>query len=105
MAIQLQVDPLVHAAIGCQFGHRKEFSQAARRVGLDGPPAATVAGKELRPFLQNYVTQVGSYPHAAIVPRRKEDKPGPRLRLYECCCGPPVKVRVAICFQVMHAEM
>src|SRR5947209_2367227 len=33
---------LVHAAVGCQYGHRKEFSQAARRVGLDGPPTATV---------------------------------------------------------------
>ena len=35
---------LVHAVVGCQFGHRKEFSQAARRVGLAGPPTATTVG-------------------------------------------------------------
>ncbi len=86
---------LVHAAVGCQFGHRKEFSQAARRMGLEGPPTATVVGKELRPLLQAYVDRGGPYPHAAIIPRRKEEKPGSRLRLYECCCEPPVKVRVA----------
>ncbi len=86
---------LVHSSVGCQFGHRKEFSQAARRVGLEGPPTATVVGKELRPLLQAYVDRGGPYPHAAIIPRRKEEKPGSRLRLYECFCDPPVKVRVA----------
>lgn len=85
---------LVHASVGCQFGHRKEFSQAARKVGLDGPPTATFAGEHLRATLQAYVAQVGVYPHAAIVPRVKEKK-GSRLRLYECRCDPPVKVRVA----------
>lgn len=85
---------LVHASVGCQFGHRKQFSQAARKVGLDGPPTATVASETLRPALQDFVAQVGPYPHAAIIPKAKEKK-GSRLRLYECACSPPVKVRVA----------
>jgi hypothetical protein len=85
---------LVHASVGCQYGHRKEFSQAARKVGLDGPPTATVVGASLRPILEQYVKQAGTYPHAAIVPRVK-DKVGSRLRLYECACEPPIKVRVA----------
>src|SRR6266700_1956243 len=85
---------LVHAAIGCQFGHRKEFSQAARRVGLVGPPTATTVGDELRPLLQAYVERVGVYPHAAIQPKVKA-KAGSRLRLYQCACEPPLKVRVA----------
>lgn len=85
---------LVHASVGCQFGHRKQFSQAARKVGLDGPPTATVASETLRPALQDFVAQVGPYPHAAIIPKAKEKK-GSRLRLYECACSPPIKVRVA----------
>ncbi len=86
---------LIHASFHCQFGHGKAFSQAARKVGLAGPPTATIVGDQLKPLLQEYVAQVGTYPHAAIVPRRKKEKPGSRLRLYECFCDPPVKVRVA----------
>jgi len=85
---------LVHAAIGCQYGHRKEFSQAARRVGLAGPPTATTVGDTLRPVLERFVAAYGPYPHAAIQPRVKE-KVGSRLRLYECQCPNPIKVRVA----------
>lgn len=106
---------LVHASIGCQHGHRAPFSQAARKVGLDGPPTATVVGKQLQPLLAPYIQRAGAYPHAAIVPRTKEKK-GSRLRLYECRCSPAVKVRVASddyqarclrckqCFQLVEGE-
>src|SRR6266516_5066085 len=56
---------LVHAAIGCQFGHRKEFSQAARRVGLAGPPTATTISDRLRPVWERVVAVTGSDPQAA----------------------------------------
>jgi hypothetical protein len=85
---------LVHAAIGCQFGHRREFSQAARCVGLAGPPTATTVGPSLRPVLERFVAVHGSYPHAAIQPHVKQ-KAGSRLRLYQCQCASPIKVRVA----------
>jgi hypothetical protein len=51
-------------------------------------------GETLRPLLVSYVEQVGPYPHAAILLKSKE-KVGSRLRLYQCECEPPVKVRVA----------
>ena len=85
---------LLHACVGCQFGHGKQFSQAARRVGLAGPPTATTVGETLRPILVDYVKQVGPYPHAGLSVKPKE-KVGSRLRLYQCRCDPPVKVRVA----------
>ena len=85
---------LIHASFGCRFGHGKEFSQAARRVGLAGPPTATTVGDVLRSVLFAYVEQVGPYPHAAITVKPK-DKVGSRLRLYQCGCEPAVKVRVA----------
>src|SRR6266702_3979850 len=85
---------LVHAAVGCESGHRKEFSQAARKVGLVGPPTATKVGEALRPLLEVYIERVGGYPHAAIRPQQKA-RVGSRLRLYHCQCASPVKVRVA----------
>ena len=86
---------LIHAHLRGRFGHRKEFSQAARKVGLDGPPTATVVGAQLRHLLEEYVARVGPYPHAPIVPQVKEKAAGSRLRLYECSCEKPIKVRVA----------
>src|SRR5947209_2993162 len=85
---------LLHASVGCQHGHKKPFSQAARKVGLAGPPTATMVGDSLRPLLLSYVEQVGPYPHAAITVTPKH-KVGSRLRLYQCQCDPAVKVRVA----------
>ena len=66
----------------------------AHKFGLGGPPTATVVGENLRPLLLSYVERVGLYPHAAITVKSKE-KVGSRLRLYQCRCNPPVKVRVA----------
>jgi hypothetical protein len=86
---------LIHAAVGCEHGHGAVFSQAARKVGLAGPPTATTVGDALRPVLQAYLAQVGPYPHAAIVLNASHKRPGSRLRLYECGCQPAVKVRVA----------
>lgn len=83
---------LLHASVGCQYGHRKEFSQAAKRVGLVGPPTATDVGPELRPVLWAFVERIGPYPHAPIMVQQKP-KVGSRLRLYECRCDPTVKVR------------
>lgn len=85
---------LLHASVGCEAGHGRLFSQAARKVGLAGPPTATVVSDTLRPLLLAYVERVGPYPHAAIMVKTKE-KAGSRLRLYECSCSSPVKVRVA----------
>ncbi len=85
---------LIHASVGNEHGHKKVFSQAARACGLEGPPTATVVGDKLRPVLVQYVQASGVYPHAAICPVVKEKK-GSRLRLYECLCEPPMKVRVA----------
>ena len=85
---------LVHASVGTEHKHGKVFSQAARKVGLAGPPTATTVSEQLRPFLVSYVERVGSYPHAAIRPSSPQKK-GSRLRLYQCSCEPAVKVRVA----------
>src|SRR5207248_10497975 len=62
---------LLHASVGCQHGHKKPFSQAARKVGLAGPPTATTVDDSLRPLLFSYMEQVGPYPHATITVKPK----------------------------------
>ncbi|GHP00832.1 hypothetical protein KSF_108790 [Reticulibacter mediterranei] len=92
---------LLHAAIGCECGHGRLFSQAARTVGLVGKPTATTAGEALRQRLEAYVQRNGPYPHAALlqggsrIGEQHKRKSGSRLRLFECACTPPIKVRVA----------
>jgi hypothetical protein len=85
---------LIHASVGCRYGHRRQFSQPARQLGLVGPPTATTVGPELAQVLQVFVEQMGPYPHAPIVMQKKA-KAGSRMRLYECRCEPVVKLRAA----------
>ncbi len=97
---------LIHAVVGVEAKHGKKFSQAARKVGLVRPWKATTVGVTLRSVLEQFVALYGTYPHAAIQLKAIQlqglegtdvpaSQPGSRLRLYECNCQPPVKVRVA----------
>lgn len=81
-------------------GHRKEFSQAAKRVGLVKPWTATTPSGYLKELLGDVVQKLGPLPDGwgkeEIIDM---DMPDPsktqttRLRKYTCVCG--VKVRVA----------
>jgi hypothetical protein len=83
---------LLHAAVGCEAGHKAPFAHAAKACGLVGPWTATTAGEDLTPRLNAIAVQLGAYPHGALVVADRV-RPGSRLRLYVCDCG--TKVRVA----------
>lgn len=82
----------IHAAVGPQAGHRGGFVRAARAVGFVRPWTHALTGNDLTKRLYALGSQLGPYPHAALKPASPE-RPGSRLRLWECAC--PVKVRVA----------
>ena len=84
----------IHAAVGCKVGHKGAFVKAARAAGLVKPWTATTPSPELARDLDVILQKTGPYPHAALVPMLRP-KPGSRLRLWECKCPRPVKVRVA----------
>lgn len=89
---------LVHAAVGCQCGHRGPFARVAKALGLVGPMTATIAGDVLKARLAVVERDLGPYPHAAlsareIDPARK--KQGTRLVLLECSCEEPRKIRLS----------
>lgn len=69
---------LIHAAVGCDHGHDKVFGAAARAVGLEGKLTATEASAALKADLESLATELGPYPHVAVVarPAIKQPKPG-----------------------------
>jgi hypothetical protein len=69
------VHELLHAYLPKGSGHRKPFSQAARKVGLDGEnskPTATVPSEAFQALLKDLTDKLGPYPH------QKLETPGPK---------------------------
>jgi hypothetical protein len=57
---------LAHAALPEGVGHRKPFADLVRKLGLDGPATATVAGDAWRAWAAPILETLGPYPHAAL---------------------------------------
>lgn len=83
------VHELVHAAIGTEKGHGKEFKKVALAMGLTGKMRSTSAGAELRERLIDIVNSVGAYPHACLsLDSNGRKKEGTRLLKVKCpSCG------------------
>lgn len=61
------------------------------------PWTTSTPGPALEVRLNALAAKLGPYPHAALEPERprSQPRPGSRLRLWECQCAPPQKVRAA----------
>lgn len=87
------VHELVHAAVGCEHGHKKPFKDVAVALGLTGKMTATVAGDELKQKLKPIIAKLGKYHHEALKPNPNAKKPGSRLKKAECpSCGYTIRV-------------
>lgn len=64
--IETLLHELLHAALPPGTGHRKLFSQTAKKVGLEGKPTATYASDALRERLGKVMEAFPSYPHDRI---------------------------------------
>ena len=84
---------LCHAALRQGTGHKAPFKRLAVACGLTGKMTATVAGPELAAALAALAAELGPFDHHRLDGRR-DAKQSTRLRLWECQCEPPVKVRV-----------
>lgn len=85
---------LVHAYVGLEAKHGKEFKLIAVGVGLAGKMTATTASPELKPKLIELCRALGDYPHGelhgggGITPKQ-----GTRLLKAQCLkCGYLVRV-------------
>lgn len=86
------VHELVHAAVGVEHGHKKEFKRLALHVGLEGKMTSTHAGSTLLAYLEEVALQLGPYPHGALSMHARK-KQGTRLiKAIAPCCGYTVRV-------------
>jgi hypothetical protein len=74
-ALETLVHEIIHAAIGCEHGHKGPFKAAMKALGLEGKPTATTAGADLRLKLEALVAaHLGAYPHPTLnVDRLREE--------------------------------
>ncbi len=63
----------IHAAVGCEHGHKGPFRTVAKAFGLAGKMTSTYAeeGSDVEALLIGIAYQLGPYPHAAMT---KTDK-------------------------------
>ena len=57
---------LVHAAVGCEVGHKGPFRKVATYIGLEGKMTATVPGETFKRSIAPILAEVGPLPHARL---------------------------------------
>lgn len=81
------VHELIHAAVGCDCGHRGAFRTVALTLGLEGKMTETSVGEKLESLLQDHVERLGPYPHASLSLSEKPPQ-STRMKKIECPeCG------------------
>lgn len=91
-AMKTLMHEMVHACLGPGKGHRKEFSQACKRLGFEGKPTqAEPADEAWAPFFEAVVEKLGEYPHATLNAVNKK-KQSTRMLKVACPCGCSVRI-------------
>lgn len=84
---------LIHAADDCESKHAGAFRRAAKAVGLEGKPTATVPGKELAADLKVLAKELGKYPHSRLEAANHVKPQTTRMLLCECpTCGCKIRM-------------
>lgn len=81
--IDVLLHEMIHARLGGQFGHKKEFKRLALACGLEGKMTATVAGEWLKEEIENWVKELGVYPHSQLDLSKAKKQ---TTRLLKCSC-------------------
>ena len=77
------VHELVHAAVGCEHGHKAAYRKVALKVGLEGKMTETTEGPALTARLKALARKIGKFPHSALDPKAKK-KQTTRMLKSEC---------------------
>ena len=74
----------VHRIVGNKHGHKAPFKRLALKVGLEGKMTSTHAGEALREKLAELAEELGTYPHAKIIPGEGTKKQSTRMLKIVC---------------------
>lgn len=81
------IHELIHAWDDCQSGHKGRFTQAARRIGLEGKMTATTVSGRLAPRLNELIEEIGDLPHAPLIFEEMEKQRTPQTtRMIKVAC-------------------
>lgn len=90
---------LVHATVGLDKGHRREFAKLARAIGLESPMTQTPPGPTFKAWFAQARKKLGRYPHKELLASNAPKKQkGRQLKVYCAACerkGEPYIVRMA----------
>lgn len=78
------VHELVHAAVGCEHGHKAPFKRGAVAMGLEGKMTGTTAGAALTVTLTAMAEALGQFPHAKLTPGAADKKQTTRMIKMTC---------------------
>jgi hypothetical protein len=81
-ATHILLHELIHASVGIDRGHDKEFRRLARAVGLTGPIRSTAPDKALDQWMRKVLRRMPRYP---------------AQRLYPAGWGPPSRMLTMLC--------
>ena len=82
------VHELSHTLAGVKAQHKKPFIEVMRAIGMLAPFTQSIVSDDLRPVLDEIVTKLGPYPHAALGIKKKDGQKGSRLLKTMCPkCG------------------
>jgi hypothetical protein len=84
---------MAHAALPEGTKHGAAFKNLVTRIGLTGKPTATVPGPEFKAWFKRAEKKLPRFP-GGIDLSFAVKKQTTRLRLFECECEEPVKVRI-----------
>ena len=81
--IAILIHELIHATVGLQAGHGKEFKQCALSVGLEGKMTSTTASPDLVDQINIWIAESGEYPHAPLTQSNIKKQ---STRMIKCVC-------------------
>ena len=87
---------IIHAVDNNVNGHNHVFAGYCNKVGLEGIPTSTVAGKRLNGILKRISKKLGKFPgKALVVPHNPADTRNIKLTCDEGCCVEPLVLRAS----------
>ena len=87
---------IIHAVDNNVNGHNHIFAGYCDKVGLEGKPTSTVAGKRLNGILKRISKKLGKFPGKALtVPHNPADTRNIKLTCDEGCCVEPLVLRAS----------
>ncbi|MCT2388852.1 SprT-like domain-containing protein [Erwinia pyrifoliae] len=78
---------LIHAAVGIEAGHGKDFGRVARAIGLNGPMRSTTPGVKFIKAFEEIQPAIGPLPHGRLNTDGESTKPKQQKnRHVKCAC-------------------